>query len=85
MLLSLLFSTKRHKSFSNFLSIADFFLSLLLLSLFMIDSTYLAIAHDLYFILLCVLSNDIHFHLVCSSIGIVLLVQRRCKQDMYKE
>jgi hypothetical protein len=40
----LLSSTKRHKSFSNFLLIADFFLSLLLLSLFMIDSAYLAIA-----------------------------------------
>jgi hypothetical protein len=41
---------KRYKSFS------DFFLSLLLLSLFMIDSTY--------FILSCVLSNDINPYLV---------------------
>jgi hypothetical protein len=40
----LLSSTERHKSFSNFLLIVDFFLSLLLLSLFMIDSAYLAIA-----------------------------------------
>jgi hypothetical protein len=39
----LLSSTKRHKSFSNFLSIVDLFLSLLLLGLFMIDSAYLAI------------------------------------------
>jgi hypothetical protein len=39
----LLSSTKNHKSFSNFLLIADFFLSLLLLSLFMIYSAYLAI------------------------------------------
>jgi hypothetical protein len=40
----LLSSTKRHRSFSNFISIADFFLSLLLLGLFMIGSAYLAIA-----------------------------------------
>jgi hypothetical protein len=46
----LLSSTKRYKSFS------DLFLSLLLLSLFMIDSAY--------FILSCVLSNDINPYLV---------------------
>ena len=40
----LLSSTKIHKYFSNFFLIVDFFLSLLLLSLFMIDSDYLAIA-----------------------------------------
>jgi hypothetical protein len=59
----LLSSAKRHKSFSNFLLIVDFFLSLLLLSLFMIDSDFGLSCNSfhmiclMYFILSCVLSN----------------------------
>jgi hypothetical protein len=59
----LLSSTKCHKSFSYFVLIVDFFLFLLLLSLFMIDSDFglsCNIFHMIwlmYFILSCVLSD----------------------------
>jgi hypothetical protein len=49
----------------------------------MIDLDYLAIAHDLYFILSCIFSNDISFHLVCFSIGIVLLGTHYLLGDRY--
>jgi hypothetical protein len=61
----LLSSAKRHKSFSNFLLIDDFFLSLLLLSLFMIDFDFGLSCNSfhmiclMYFILSCVLSNTL--------------------------
>jgi hypothetical protein len=53
----LLSSTKRHKSFSNFLSIVGFFLFLLLLSLFKIDSDFDLSCnsfHMIYFIFSCI-------------------------------
>jgi hypothetical protein len=70
---SLFPSAKYYKSFSNFLLIADFFLSLLLLSLFRIDSDFGLSCNSfhmiclMYFILSCVLSdlyNDINPYLV---------------------
>jgi hypothetical protein len=40
----------------------------------------------IYFILSCVISNDNSFHLVCSFIGIVLLVFQEIDiQDMYRD
>jgi hypothetical protein len=86
----LLSSAKRHKSFSNFLLIVDFFLSLLLLSLFMIDSDFGLSCNSfhmiclMYFILSCVLSNlynDGNPFLL--FIGIVLLGTYYLLRDRY--
>jgi hypothetical protein len=81
----LLSSAKHHTSFSNFLLIANFFLSFLLLSLFMIDSDFVLSCNSfhmiclMYFILSCVLSdlyNDgnpylVFFHKYSSSWNIL--------------
>jgi cell division protein FtsW (lipid II flippase) len=89
---SLLSSAKRHKSFFNFLLIANFFLSLLLLSLFMIDSDFGLSCNSfhmiclMYFILSCVLPdlyNDSNPYLCCSSICIVLLGTYHLLRDRY--
>jgi hypothetical protein len=89
---SLLSSAKCHKSFSNFLLIVDFFLSLLLLSFFKIDYDFDLTRNNfhmiclMYFILSCVLSdlyNDGNPYLVCSSIGIVFLETYYLLRDRY--
>jgi len=87
----LLSSIKRHKSFSNFLSIVGFFLFLLLLSLFKIDSDFDLSCnsfHMIYFIFSCIAILILLFfleHFIFLRDRYTRYVQRRCKQDMYRK